>query len=59
LSVLGSYGTNIEAKSSHHDLHSTGGIGLGIGAIAKFEAHKENPTQTYPIGHGGAPMPYV
>ncbi|MGA9151938.1 MAG: hypothetical protein WBZ36_15275 [Candidatus Nitrosopolaris sp.] len=55
-------GTNVEAKSSHHPshLHSSGGIGLGIGAIAKFKAHKENPTQIHPGGsNGGAPMPYA
>jgi L-asparagine transporter-like permease len=51
-------GTNVEAKSSHHHLHSTEGIGFGIGAIAKFKQHKENPTQIH-IGKGGAPMPYA
>ena len=41
-------GTNVEANSSHHrsHLHSTG-IGFGIGAIAKFKAHKDNPSQIH------------
>jgi hypothetical protein len=51
-------GTNVQAIISHHShLHSTGGIGLGIGAIAKFKAHKDNPTQIH-LCKGGAPMPY-
>jgi hypothetical protein len=33
-------------------LQSTGGIGLGIGAIPKFKAHKDNPTQIH-IRKGG------
>jgi hypothetical protein len=47
-------GTHVEAKSSHHqsNLHKTGGIGLGIGAIAKFKQHKQNPTQIH-LGKGG------
>ena len=53
-------GTNVEAKSSYHHshLHTTGGIGLGIGAIAKFKQHKENPTQVH-IGKRDATMPYA
>jgi len=53
-------GTNVQAIFSHHHshLHSTGGIGLGIAAIAKFKAHKDNPTQIH-NRKGGAPMPYV
>jgi hypothetical protein len=51
-------GTNVEAKSSHHHLHGTEGVGFGIGAIAKFKQHKENPTQIH-IGKGGASMPYA
>jgi hypothetical protein len=59
-------GKNVEADNpqqntlgSHHHshLHSTGGIGFGIGAIAKFKAHKDNPTQIH-LCKGGAPMPY-
>jgi len=44
-------GTNVQAIFSHHHshLHSTG---LGIGAIAKFKAHKDNPTQIH-IRNGG------
>jgi hypothetical protein len=51
-------GTNVEANSSHlqSHLHSTSlhhhgayiaGAGMGIVAIAKFKAHKENPQQIY------------
>jgi hypothetical protein len=47
-------GANVQAIFSHHHSHlqSTGGIGLGIGAIAKFKAHKDNPTQIH-IRKGG------
>jgi transcription initiation factor TFIIIB Brf1 subunit/transcription initiation factor TFIIB len=40
-------GTNVQAKTSHYQshLHSSGGIGLGIGAIVKFKQHKDNPIQ--------------
>jgi hypothetical protein len=42
-------GTNVQAIFSHHHshLHSTGGIGLAISAIAKFKAHKDNPSQIH------------
>ncbi|MFZ0222431.1 MAG: hypothetical protein WAM42_12170 [Candidatus Nitrosopolaris sp.] len=38
-------GTNVEANSNHHrsHLHSTGGF--GIGAITKFNVHKNNSSQ--------------
>ena len=44
-------GMNVEANSSHHQshLHGISGIGLGIGAIAKFKAHKDNPQQIHTL----------
>jgi hypothetical protein len=44
-------GMNVEANSSHHQshLHGISGMGLGIGAIAKFKAHKDNPQQIHTL----------